>query len=303
MNLQTKFSLRCGMFTCLFGVVLFTQAGERWTNTLGLQATQGAYTDAQIRDRMANMGVMLSSDYLDNGGFTLGSTRTEITNRNGFQGTRQDAAFVSGRYHFTPDQIPGRLTTRLDLHYINNNDVTRNTDKVKTYAPQISYLSADKRRYLDLGYARSLYQEDLHVEQWTPTVGLGFNEGADWLQFRGWFIASSNQARSQGKSSTQALEMKWTHWLGQNPLRIDNIKFGLVEGERIYAVDGDAGSVANLADVNRGAASVGAEWKVGDTATVQAIVGQDRFTSTDTATNSSNDYRLGYGYLWLSNRW
>lgn len=270
-------------------------------HTLGLQTTSGAYAGAQSRSSIQSHGLMLSSDYLESGGLSLGLNRTGINARGGAQDVSQNALFISGRLHATPDRLAGRLTTRLDLHAIDNDDSTGDSDDVSAIAPQLSYLSFDKRRYCDLGYAHSSYRNDLSLNQWTPTVGLGFNEGADWLQLRGWLIDPSNPARAQGKDSTRALEMKWTHWLDANAAGIDNMKLGLSAGERVYAVDPDAGSVANLADIHRGGINLGAEWKPGRNINVLALIGQDRFRNASVTPN--NDYRLNYLYLWVSGQW
>ena len=75
---------------------------------------------------------------------------------------------------------------------------------LKIVAPQISYTGLDEKFYLDLGYARSSYGEadalvgDLELDQFTPTLGFGFNESSDWLQFRGYLINVSNPSRAQG---------------------------------------------------------------------------------------------------------
>lgn len=292
-------SLLAGALCCLAAAPVF--ASGEWTSTLGVQGVYGGYSGALQRDSMSGYGLFLSSDYLEQSGYTLGLNHTDVKAKGGVADTSQNALFVSGRTHFTLDKLPGRLTARLDLHAIDNDDATRNTDGVKAIAPQVSYLSFDKRHYFDLGYAHSSYKNDLSVNQWTPTAGFGLNDGADWLQLRAWFIDPSNPARAQGKSSTTALEMKWTHWLAANAARIDNVKLGLVAGERVYAVDGDAGSVANLADINRGGVSLGAEWKLGKTSTVLAMIGQDRFRNASLA--PANDYTLNYAYLWLSGQW
>lgn len=285
---------------CCLATGMATAAGD-WTTTLGAQVIYGAYSGALQRDSMTGEGLVLSSDYLEQGGYTLGLNHSNVKAQGGVTDTRQNALFASGRTHFTPDKLPGRLSVRLDLHVVDNDDATRNTDAVMAIAPQVSYLSFDKRRYYDLGYARSSYQNNLSVNQWTPTAGFALNDGADWLQVRGWLIDPSNPARAQGKDATAALEMKWTHWLAANFAGIDNMKLGLTAGERIYAVDGDAGSLSNLADINRGGLNLGAEWKLGKTSTLLAMIGQDRFRNA--SLTPVDDYTLNYAYLWLSGQW
>ncbi len=297
---KTRVAVRHALLGAACHVVAGTAlaAGE-WSTTLGGQAAYGAYSSADQRDSWASAGVVLSADYLEKGGYTLGVTHASIKGAAGTADIAQNALFASGRLNFTPDSLRGRLTARLDLHAIGNDDATGDTDGVRVVAPQVSYLSFDKRSYVDLGYARSTYRNSLSVNQWTPAVGFGFNQGADWLRLRGWFIDPSNAARAQGKDSTTALETKWTHWLAPNRLGIDNLKASLLLGERVYAVDADAGSVANLADIQRGGASLGAEWKVGRAGKLLLQLGQDRYRNATLA----DDYKSNYGYLWLSTQW
>ena len=259
-------------------------AGE-WSTTAGAQAVYGSYS---------------GSDYLERGGFTLGLNRTDIKMNTGSEDIGQNALFASGKLNFTPDGVAGRLTGRMDVHLINNDDATNDTDGVKAYAPQVSYLSFDKRRYFDLGYARSNYRNDLEVNQWTPTVGFALNEGADWVQLRGWVIDPSNAARAQGETSTYALEAKLTHWFGANkPLGLDNVRLSGLVGERIYAVDHDAGAVANLSDVQRGGVSLGGEWKLGKSLSMLAMLSRDNYRNATLA----DDYSLTSGYIWLAGKW
>ncbi len=274
-------------------------ADAGWTSSMGLQAAKGSYAGSQLRDTVSSYGLVAGAEHPDGSGLTLGLSHADVNATPGTASTRQDALFASGRMGFKAEELPGRLGLRLDLHALRNDDASGDTNGVRVAAPQISYLSADAARYLDLGYAHSRYRNDLAVRQWTPSVGFAMNKGSDWLQLRGWFIAASNPARAQGVSSTSALEAKWTHWLGANVAGIDKLRASVIVGERIYTVDGDAGSVANLSDLQKGGASFGAEWKVGAHASLLALVGQDRYRNVVLA----NDYRLNYAYVWLASQW
>lgn len=274
-------------------------AGE-WATTAGAQAVYGSYSGSAQRDKVSGYGAVISSDYLERGGFTLGLNRTDVKMKPGSADIGQSALFASGKLNFTPDGVAGRLTGRMDVHAINNNDTSGDTDGVKAYAPQVSFLSYDKRRYFDLGYARSNYRNNLSVDQWTPTAGFALNDGADWVQLRGWFIDPSNANRAQGKSSTSALEAKLTHWFGpKKPLGLDNVRLSALAGERIYAVDADAGAVANLSDIQRGGASMGGEWKFGKSGSVLAVLSRENYRNATLA----NDYRLTSGYVWVAGQW
>lgn len=274
-------------------------AGE-WTTTAGAQALYGSYGGSTQRDKVTGYGAVLSSDYLERGGFTLGVNRTDIKMNPGSEDIGQNALFASGKLNFTPDGAGGRITGRMDVHVINNDDASNDTDGVKAYAPQVSFLSYDKRCYFDLGYARSNYRNDLDVNQWTPTAGFALNNGADWVQLRGWLVDPSNAVRAQGESSTAALEAKITHWFGPaKPLGLDNVRLSALVGKRIYAVDPDAGAVANLSDIQRGGVSLGGEWKIGKGMSVLAILSRDNYRNATLA----DDYSLTSGYVWVAGKW
>ncbi|MBI5331669.1 MAG: hypothetical protein HZB71_13790 [Betaproteobacteria bacterium] len=292
--MNALFALACAGFS---GQVL---AVGDWSLNGEMNASGGTYSGSQLRDRVSGYGATLSADYLERGGLTLGLSRSFVKMKPGSNDIKQSSVFTSGRMHLTPDSLPGRLTLRLDLHKVDNDDVSRDTDEVSAYAPQVAWLSPDRQTYMDLGYAKSRYQNNLKVTQYTPTFGKGLNDGADWMQFRAYLIDMSNAARAQGKSATFALESKWTHWFGpKGPIGLDNVRAGLLLGSRVYAVDPDGGSVSNLADSQRGDFNVAGEWKLGQSSSILAILGHGRFRNA----TLSNDYTLNYGYVSWSGKW
>ncbi|MBU0500379.1 MAG: hypothetical protein KJ558_02035 [Gammaproteobacteria bacterium] len=274
-------------------------AGDDWTTTTGAQGVYGSYSGSVQRDSVTGYGAAVTAEHREKGGATLMLNHTAVKMKPGNADIDQNALFASGRLNFKSGEDGGTLTTRMDVHAIDNDDATKDTDEVTAYAPQVSYLSADKRRYADLGYAHTDYRNNLSVDQWTPTAGFLLGQN-NWLQVRGWFIEPSNPARAQGKDSTSAVEGKLTHWFGPaQPLGLNNVRLSLLAGERIYAVDQDAGSVSNLSDIQRGSLSLGGEWKIGKTGSAIAILGREQNRNA----TLGNDYDLTYGYLWLSGQW
>ncbi len=275
-------------------------AADPWAFNAAASATYGAYTDSIYRDRLSESGITISGDYLDKGGLTAGYGKTRVGMKNSITATDQANLLLSGRLHFWPAALPGRLTVRLDGYRINNNDVTGNTDRVNVVAPQVGWLSSDATLYLDLGYANSRYQNQLTAHQTTPTVGFGFNSGADWVQLRAYLIRGLNPARAAGQSGTSGLDMKWTHFFAsESPLMPASLSLGVATGERLYAVDIDAQSVANLVDMHKGAASLALTWKLTKRAKLFLLAGQSRFRNLAL----SNDYKLNVGYASLSIDW
>lgn len=273
---------------------------DSWYFNAAASVTGGSYKNSILRDKLSEGGLTISGDYLDQGGVTAGYGKTRIDMKNGITATDQENLLLSGRMHFRPDALPGRLTVRLDGHRVNNNDVSGDTDRVFVVAPQVGWLSHGENLYVDLGYASSHYQNQLSVHQYTPTIGFGFNAGADWIQLRSYRISGLNPARASGKSSTSALDAKWTHFFTpQSALAPASLTLGVAAGERIYAVDMDAQSVANLADLNRGAASLGLAWNITKSAKLFVLAGQSRFRNVALV----NDYKLNVGYANLSIGW
>ena len=275
-------------------------AEDDWYVKSDIQSMTGQYANSTQRSSLTAGGLFLSADYLDHGGFTLGYNYTNIKFKAPLKDIKQHDITGNIRMNFRTDSLPGVLTLRFDVHGINNNDVTGNTDAVKTYGAQLSFVNYAKSMYMDLGYNYSRYQFKFNVQQFTPTLGMGFNEGADWLQLRGYLIRLSDKNRAQGKGQTNALEAKWTHWFGVNNfLAVDNLRANAVLGERIYAVDNDSSSVYNLSDLQTAGYSLGLEWKFGDHMSVLFVAGLEKYENK--LIKDKYDSRMAYidlGYQW-----
>ena len=270
-----------------------------WQVKSDVQGSYGKYSGSINRKSLLSAGAIISADYLEKGGFSLGGNYTKLTFNAG-SNLNQQSVYGSIHYNVYLDALPGPLTLRLDGHGINNNDTTGNTDNVKVIAPQISFLNYSKTFYIDLGYARSSYKNNLTVDQWTPTLGMGFNDGADWLQVRGYFIKPSNKLRAQNVSRTSAADVKWTHWLAPDAwLGLEKVQLAGLLGDRIYAVDGDAAGVYNLADIQKGSVSLALQWKLSQSLHLMLAGGNERYLD-----NTINDsYNNRYAYIDISTQW
>ncbi len=282
-------------------------AAGPWTFKLTPQVVYGAYTGSPTRDRMAGVGLFLDGQHSHRGGFVLGFNHGEYLFKPGNPDIRQNEVFTSGRFSFSPAGLPGKLTARIDYQYLDNDDPTRATDGVHVVAPQLSFLSADKTWYLDLGYARSDYADStllaggLTVHQWTPTVGFGLNQGFDWVQLRAYVIDSSNPARSQNKDATGALEVKWFHYFTRGGWTPERIQLGALAGNRIYAVDGDAAVVYNLADLQKGSVSLNVQWGLGKSTSLMIGGSYERFGAV--AGSAEASYGGVFAFAALIHRW
>ncbi len=272
---------------------------DTWVLKATPSITSGSYSGSQQRDKISEVGLMISGDYLEQGGVTVGYSNTQV-NMKTTSAIKQDNYVVSGRMNYFPDALTGRLTLRLDGYTVNNNDATGNTSNVTAYAPQISWLSSDGMLYADLGYAKSRYQNQLNASQFTPTIGFALNGGADWVQIRSYLISGLNPVRAANKSSTTALDANWTHYFApESTFAPSTMSLGVSMGEKIYAVDMDAQSVSNLADLSKGGATVGLGWNIAKDTKLFVLAGQTKYS--DVALN--NNYKLNVGYANLTVAW
>lgn len=287
------------------------------------------YSSSLQLDNLTGFGIFLSGDYLERGGFSVGYSFNQTNYKSGLssglQENNENILFLSGRANLHPDQLPGKLTLRLD-GYVGNSAMRFRVstsspgpmgggsslrsitvdDDFSVLSPMISFLNYTKTFYLDLGYAYSSYSsedsstDDIDVIQWTPTLGFGFNRAYDWLQLRGYFIELSSSNRIGDKDSTSALEVKWTHWFSADaPLSLHSLRFAALAGERMYAVDSDACSLCNVPDLQRGLVSVGAEWKLSEQTNAQLLAGYESYKSV----LLNDDYSSAYLFGYLSRNW
>jgi hypothetical protein len=290
-------------FSILTGIVVTAISPPLFADTWALKATpsitSGSYSGSQQRDKISDVGLMISGDYLEQGGVTVGYSNTQVNMKNA-SAIKQDNYVVSARTNYFPDGLTGHLTLRLDGYKVNNNDATGNTNNVTALAPQISWVSSDGMLYADLGYAKSRYQNQLNASQFTPTIGFGLNEGADWIQLRSYLISGLNPVRAANKSRTTALDANWTHYFDTGATLVPaTMSLGVSTGEKIYAVDMDAQSVSNLADLSKGGATVGLGWNVAKDTKLFVLAGQTKYS--DVALN--NNYKLNVGYANLTVGW
>lgn len=296
MNTRTALAVR--FVALLLTTTAWAEPALDWKWELSPSVTGGSYQDSATRRSYLETGITLGANYRDQGGLKLGVSTTTIGKKNGAPDTEQSSQLLSGYWTVSDLTLGGRWTARLDLHGVRNNDQSGITDGASVWAPQLSWLSVDRTLYADLGLAQSRYQGGLTVNQATPTLGIGFNNRYDWLQLRSYQISGLNPALSAGKTSTSAFEAKWTHYFapGTAGYLPTFLTAGLMGGERIYAVDMDAQSVANLPDLHTGSATLGAGWQLAKSTRLFVLLGHNRFRDslTDTA------YRLNVAHATVS---
>ncbi len=300
-------SLVVGLAVCVLtnASVTAQDAPEQWFMRMDVQALDTEYSGSLLRASLRKFGFFVRADYLERGGITFGYNRTSLGGAESGPDIEQDSLFVSGRWQTTPDWANGRLTLRLDGYSISNDDATGATDDVRVFAPQVSYLNYDQTFYFDVGYSESKYgdslliPEPLDVEQWSAALGFGLNGQRDWLQLRAYLIEPSSPARAQDAEDTAALQVNWTHWSRNRFAGVDNFRYSVLLGERVFAVDPDAGTVYNLSDLQTGAAVAGAEWVPGERTRVLLLLGIERYEEPGII----EEYDSAFAYLNFSYSW
>lgn len=241
----------------LFGLLSSPAYADDWSGYADASLLAGAYSGDTTRTAINAYGASLRLDYLEQAGVKLAGSQLVLTD-NGIAITQQ-SAFASAHWNYFCDTLGGVFKFRLDVHQSDLSDDVAYKDSVRAYAPQISFLNYQKSFYADLGYSTSTYNLGLEAKQYTPTLGFAFNQGADWLQMRGYLIDTKDTV-SGSVASTRATEFKLTHWTAPGAVFSQYFVHALV-GERILAVDSDAASIYSLVDKQQGGGAIGAAWQ------------------------------------------
>lgn len=271
-----------------------------WRTSVGVQMTGVRYSSSLSRDRVFEKGVSIDADHPRHGGISGGFSNSRVTYNNGQPVLDQDNSHIGGRLY----QIlasGGRVTYRLDGLRSTNNDPTRTTDNVYALGPKIGYLNKQGTAYYDFGFVRSNYPAALEVKQYAPTLGFGLNDSRDWLQFRPLYIRLSDSRRALGRGSTTGLDVSWTHFYGgAGSLMPTSTYVGGFVGNKVYAVNPEAGSITNLGHVQRSALTLGASWKPMDRLDFNLYAGAGNADEPGLVAGTTNSYKSRFVDLSLS---
>lgn len=294
-------------FFSLLLVLAATQvkAFDYWTVNLTPQALKGSYSGSPIRDELSSEGALLNLQYLERGALVLGYFPLQLHYKRNIPSLNQLTYYASARDFLTPDFLKGWLTLRLDSYTVSNNDPTHETDDVNIIQPIVSYVNYAKTYALDIGYAESRYgrskigNSGLHVSQFTPTFGKGFNKDKNWLRFRLYDIHASNYARAQHQTHSDGVEITLSQYILYYPAYIPNkIDLDVFLGRRTYAVDSDAVVVYNLGDIQRNSVSVQVNWRLNSHLDFLLSAGHYNFTSL--IFNTRYPYSMNYVFAGLT---
>lgn len=295
------------MSTLLFIGILYAdaEAGERWYIDAEAKVSAGQYSDSLLRDDFYSAGMLLNVDYIDIYSFAFTYNYLKINFKDSAAGAfdvSQDAFTGRFQYHFYNDALAGKVTAQLVAHNITNTATMAVSADVIVLAPKITYTSYSKDLLVGFEYARSDYagRRNLVINQYTPSIGFGFNQNDDWLQINAYFIQSNNVLLSYGEDSLSSIRLKWRHLFESSTLfAINNFFIDALAGERVFAVDNESFDIYNLEGVQQESVLLGLGWRPAEDFDITAIAGVEKFTNK----LIDNDYQRQYLYLRLTGHW
>jgi hypothetical protein len=272
----------------------FGQNTPDWEFSSALNAMRGSYDQSLAMNNQHGTGLRLWTEHQKSWGLSAGLQTTHI-NMNALSPSptqNQDNWLVSAFTHSNSTFQPGRWTLRLDHHRINNDTQAGNSDGVRVIAPQISWVSQVHPITFDLSYAHSSYKDTPAVKQIGLALGLGIST-SNWLQLRSYNFRNLDPNYAMGHHSTQASELKLTHFMQSTGVAIPTaVTIGIERGQKIFHVDMLTQTVYNLPMVNEGATSIAARWDLGKNTKLSLQLSKTRYLSTATPYSPLPDHHF-----------
>ena len=333
MNIKERSRKSLFYMICITGIFILHNPSaysdsHEWLVNSELFSTVSGYQSSDTRDGFVNAGIHVDAKYLDSAGFGVGYTYAQVIGVTDKFDITENAFFVSGNYNYHTDSLSGKLGFRADYYGIedSNSYTTRTivpgaggmggsstvtsafefTNIIDVVFAQLSYINFKKTFYMDVGYAFSNYDlgdvevQDIDIDQWTPTLGFGWNEKYDWLQARLYIIDLSNGDSTGGVTSYESVDLTWTHWFKPGMvLNMDSFTAGLLVGEREFALDPDARIVYSIGHTQIGTASINAVWKINESSRIMTYYGYSRYDDQENMNEyASNDFYINFSKDW-----
>ncbi|MGD8567973.1 MAG: hypothetical protein PVJ39_07785 [Gammaproteobacteria bacterium] len=281
------------------------------------------YSGSDEREGTYNIGGYFSGDYLDSTNISFGYNFTYVDFKNNAE-LSEHVFYLSGQRHFFPDNLPGKITARLDIYAgrdtlryrsgsapshrghrtttVTGSSTIEETTDISVYQPQLSFINYSKTLYADIGYAHSEYNNSptIKANQLTPTLGFGWNDSYDWLQLRGYLISVDNADTAYDDDQFNSLEMTYTHWfVDKGGPQMELVRFSVLAGKRVLAVDPDAAAIYATADTQTGSFTASVQWKLSPTTKMLALGAYGR--NENSAIN--DEYNSLLFYVNLQQQW
>ncbi len=286
-------------------LVTGVSADERWYVDATLNGMVGNYSDSALRDNFYSGSAWLNVDYIDIYSFAIAYNYLNINSKDAVPGAfdvTQDTVAGRFQYYFYNDTLGGKITAQLVAYEISNDMPSVQAGDAQIISPKFVYTNYAKDLSLDVEYVWSDYSDhsDLIVEQFSASIGFGFNKNSDWVQLKAYQIESDNKILTQGEESLSAAAIKWKHWFSPKAfLGLDNLSVDVLAGERIFAVDNETFAVYNLEDVQQESALLGLGWRAGEDIDVTATLAVEKYKNK----LIDNTYDRQYLYINFTRHW
>jgi hypothetical protein len=283
------------------------QAQQAWQVDAELLHARGNYNDSYTMNRQRSDGLRLSGEYQKQWGVSAGLVATTI-DLNSSQGSNpaihQQNWLLSSYLHLPSSPTPGRWTIQLDTHRIENDTKQGDSNGVNVIAPQIRWASASAPIILGLSYAQSHYKDSPATRQYTPSIGLGFNQNKYWLQVDLYAINHLDPSRALGQSSTRGTDIKLTQFLSPGKTwKPRSITVGIEAGKKFHAVNMTSQAVYNLPMTHTGGASINAVWPLGTGTALNLQLSKTRYFAEQLPFVPAHDFSLSTCNLQIKHTW
>jgi hypothetical protein len=254
-----------------------------WDIDASYTFTSGRYVDSTMMRDQTGAGIRISAEKNSNWGVIAGlqSTRINMSNISPSTQINQDNLLFSTFLHSLTETQPGRLTFQLDIHQINNNSTTGNSDGVRAYATNLTWVSQNFPMKIVASYAKSNYQNTSEVQQFFTGIGLGFNDSKNWAEIRHYKIYDLSPLNALGAEQMQSIEFLITQRIhgGQSSFLPNTITFNSEFGHKIYNIDMTNKILYNLPMRNDGGRNISAIWQINTTNALTLNVGKMHYSS------------------------
>lgn len=295
---------------------------ELWQFNHTLQTNLQTYDGTPDRKNAHSAGYYISADYLDSGNLAFSYNHTLVNLGNNADVT-ENMYFLSGEYHQYPDSLPGKLSLRFDSYFGKDtleyslssppstipgpgqgpgsgpgsgkitthravSDTVRESIDINTYYFQCAFINYKKTFYTDIGYAYSEYSATSNtvVNQITPSVGFGWNDSYDWIQWRAYLIELQEDTSAFNDDKFESIETKYTHWFpDEDTSKLEFIRFTLLSGKRVLAVDPDTTTIYSITDLHKTSFSSSIQWNITNNKNVLASIQYDKYRNSTSADN------------------
>lgn len=285
-----------------FAVQSTACAQEEWKFQSSLAATTGQYTDSVTLKNQQGQGIRVSGERNQSWGVKAGlqSMRIDMQPIVPMHQQIQDDWLLSGFVHVPSTVFLGRWTLQLDTYKISNNATQDISSDVLAVLPQVIWQSYALPLKIDLSYARSKYKNTNSIYQTSAGMAIGFNEGKNWLQLRGYNVRNLTPISALGQAHYTATDIKLTHLFSNESTWIPaSITLGLERGKKIYTIDVVSQNMYNLPMLNEGGENVTASWKISDKTDFNLHWGQNQYR----ADRRDNIFTLNTLSAYIAKKW